>query len=73
MVDNCNIEELRAYFNSITLPKEPIKLNACSYIKDVKLFIRTHLSTVEFNKGKELYLPYLERLNQLKNILENGR
>lgn len=65
-----DIKELEAYFKKATLPTEPIKLNICSTIKDAPLFIKSHLATVKANNGKLTYLPYLDRLKELKEFLQ---
>lgn len=64
-----DIKELVTYFNSIELPTEPIKLNKFSTIMDCSLFIDTHLATVKANNGNETFLPYLNRLQELKQVL----
>lgn len=66
---NKEIKELEDFFESITLPKKPIKLNACTIILDVSKFINSHLSTIKSNKGNLIYKPYLSRLQELKSLL----
>jgi hypothetical protein len=65
------IYELKKYFSEITLPAQPIRLNQCSTITDIPKFIENHFSVVKGNNGKRSFKPYLERLNQLKSILQN--
>lgn len=67
-----NIAELETYFSSIELPTQPIKLNQCSRIINVSLFIESHLATARTNNGKRVFLPYLNRLHELKNILKSN-
>lgn len=64
-----DIAELENYFASIELPTQPIKLNRCSTITDCSLFIESHFTTVKANNGKRTFLPYLNRLQELKQIL----
>lgn len=64
-----DIAELENYFASIELPTQPVKLNKCSTIKDCSLFIESHITTVKANNGKRNFLPYLNRLKDLKQIL----
>jgi hypothetical protein len=64
-----DITELENYFAGITLPTQPIKLNRCSTIKDCSLFIKSHFATVKANNGKQTFLPYLNRLRELKQVL----
>jgi hypothetical protein len=63
-----DITELENYFNGITVPTQPVKLNKCSTITDCSLFIESHLATVKANNGKRIFKPYLNRLKELRNI-----
>jgi len=65
-----DIKELEAYFKKAAIPSEPIKLNTFSTIKNCSLFIESHLKTVKANKGKRTYLPYLDRLKELREVLK---
>ncbi len=64
-----DIAELESYFAGIKLPTQPVKLNGCSIIKDCTLFIKNHVATVKANNGKLTFLPYLNRLQELKQVL----
>ena len=64
-----DIAELENFFSSIELPKQPLKLNQCSTIIDCSLFIESHFISVKANDGKRRFLPYLRRLQELKQIL----
>lgn len=66
---NKEITELEQFYSKNLLPTEPIKLNNCSNILDVSKFIQTNLQTIKANNGKHSFLPYLNRLQQLKQIL----
>jgi len=66
---NNDIAELENYFASIELPTQPVKLNRCSTITDCSLFIESHFATVKANNGKRTFLPYLNRLQELKQVL----
>lgn len=64
------IEELEAFFASITIPKTPVKLNNhYANILDVPKFISVHLFYVKKYNGQKIFRPYLDRLIQLKNQL----
>lgn len=63
------INELELFFESNALPTPPVKLNPCSTITNVSLFIESHIATVKANNGKETFLPYLHRLQELKKYL----
>jgi len=64
-----DIAELENYFASIELPTQLVKLNKCSTIKDCSLFIESHFATVKGNNGNRTFLPYLNRLQELKQVL----
>jgi hypothetical protein len=66
---NPEIKELENYFEGITIPKEPVKLNHYSSITNVSIFLRSHFATVKANNGKRTFLPFLERLHELKHFL----
>ena len=63
------ITELKTYFESITLPGEPVNIRPECRILDIKKFIDSHLAVVESNNGKPTFLPYLERLQQLQRLI----
>ncbi len=67
-----DITELENYFTNITLPTQPIKLNKCSTIINCSLFIESHFATVKANNGKRIFLPYLNRLQELKGIFQSS-
>lgn len=64
-----DITELENYFAGIALPTQHVKLNRCSTITDCTLFIESHFATVKGNNGKRTFLPYLNRLQELKQVL----
>lgn len=64
-----DIAELENYFASIELPTQPVKLNQCSTITDCSKFIESHFATVKNYNGKRTFLPYLNRLQELKQVL----
>lgn len=64
-----DIEELESYFSSIEIPTQPVKLNNWSLIQNCPAFIEGHLTTIKANSGKQSFLPYLNRLQDLKQIL----
>ena len=66
---NIEIAELETYFAKIEPPTQPIKLNQCSTITDYSLFIESHFAIVKANNGKDTFLPDLNRLQELKQIL----
>ena len=65
-----DIKELEAYFKKIDIPTEPIKFNTFSTIENCSLFIDSHLKTVKANNGNRTYVPYLDRLKELREVLK---
>ena len=65
-----DIAELENYFANIELPTQPVKLNRCSTITDCSLFIESHFAAVKANNGNQTFLPYLKRLQELKQVLK---
>jgi hypothetical protein len=59
---------LEKYFLSIQLPQD-IQLNKHTYLFDIGLFIKSHLTFVRANENKATYLPYLLRLVELEKLL----
>ncbi len=64
-----DITELENYFAGIAVPTQPVKLNPYSTITNCSLFIESHFATVKANNGKRTFLPYLNRLQELKQVL----
>lgn len=64
-----DIIELESCFTGIALPTQPVKMNQCCTITNFSLFIESHIATVKANNGKRTFLPYLNRLQELKQVL----
>jgi hypothetical protein len=64
-----DITELENYFTGVTLPTQPVKLDNCITITNCSLFIESHFATVKAYNGKRTFLPYLNRLQELKQVL----
>lgn len=60
------IAELESYFAGLTLPKQRFQLNKYTTITDLSLFIQSHFEAVKANNGNSNYLPFLDRLKELK-------
>jgi hypothetical protein len=63
------VEELEAYFKSITLPKVPILFKEGEKILNVERFLESHLATLKQMNGKKCFLSHLHRLRKLKDYL----
>jgi hypothetical protein len=64
-----DINELVTYFTGIILPEESIEICQGSTITDVTKFIDSHLAIVKLYNGKRTFLPYLNRLLDVKQHL----
>jgi len=64
--------ELENYFNSITLPDEPIFLNSCTKIDNISLFVSSHLALIKNYGNNKISIPCINRLQECKKILETN-
>jgi hypothetical protein len=64
-----DITELENYFAGIELPSQSVKLNAYTTITNCAIFIESHFATLNIYNGKRAFLPYLNRLRELKQVL----
>jgi hypothetical protein len=67
---NNEIAELKKFFEAVELPTNSTKLYNYCKIVDLPLFVESHLATVNAQNGRLTYLPYLERLQILKEFLK---
>ena len=65
-----DIAELEKYFSELILPKEPILLSPGVTIFRADTFIQSHLDTIQANEGNKYFLPHLNRLQDLKSIID---
>ena len=61
---------LELFFEGLKLPSNPLKINEYSTIKDLSKFIDSHIDIVKANNGNRTFLPYLNRLQELKQFLK---
>jgi len=66
------ITELEKYYAGVILPSQEVKLNEWTTILDTHKFVNSHFATVKENNGNPVFLPYMERLNELIRVLNNG-
>lgn len=64
------IAGLEAHFRNANLTTTPIRISPAETITNPVLFVNSHLSVVKYNNGKHTFLPYLERLSNLKNYIK---
>ena len=67
-VETWDIDKLELFFRNNDLPEGSIRLDSCSVITDVPLFIKSHLDIVKAQHGKQRYLPYLHRLQEFRRL-----
>lgn len=65
------ISEIENYFKSVIISEKQIKLNSHSTIIDIPLFLESHLSFIRENDNKKVLIPYLQRLQELRKVIEN--
>lgn len=65
------LKELNDFFADRPLP-ETVKLEDHMTIKNVPLIISSHLSFLQENQHSKAYMPYYNRLLQLKEILQQN-
>lgn len=63
------INEVEHFFANTELPLGPIKLFHHSTLHDPYRFIKSHLSVIRNYNGNVIFMPYLERLKSLKDII----
>ena len=61
---------LEKYFTKLILPKEPILLSPGVTVFRIDTFIQSHLETLKANEGNKYFLPHLNRLQDLKSIID---
>jgi hypothetical protein len=64
------IQALESFFTSLKAPDTDIKINKGSTILDLKKITESHLIVIKANNGKKLFLPYLERLEKVREVIE---
>ena len=65
-----DIAEFERFFKVAKLPSEPIRLDSCSQITNIPLFIESHLSIVKAQNGNKRFTPYLDRLKFITEYLK---
>jgi len=66
---DAEISELETFFENTMITDKPVILNQCTTITNCSSFIESHLQVVRANNGNKTFIPYLERLQQFKEIL----
>lgn len=61
--------ELQRFFKAVTPPPGPLYLNAWTRIEQPRQFIEAHLSALSAYNGNPHFLPFLDRLRALRDLL----
>lgn len=67
-----DLRDLRSFFEIVKLPEDPIRLNKYSKITDVELLVKSHLNILKCHKGNLRFKPYLDRLMELKQFINQN-
>lgn len=67
---NYPVEAIEKFFSSLILPVE-INLNRYTHIRNVALFVKSHIDYLKTNNKNYIFFQYYKRLIQLKEILVN--
>jgi Domain of unknown function (DUF6371) len=62
---------LEKFFKNQRLEPGPVLLNESSTIENQPLFISTHIAALKANASNKTFMPYLHRLETLKNYYNN--
>lgn len=68
-----DIQDLEQYFDSIEIPIGSVQLNQHMKILSLSKFIQCNLNNLKTYKDNSYFLPHLERLQTIKQYLENGQ
>ena len=68
-----DITELENFFTDATLPTQPVWINEYGEITDCAVFIKIQLKIVKVNNGNTTFLPYLDRLKELRQVLTSNQ
>jgi hypothetical protein len=63
------ISQLETFFAARQIPAHPVQLSPCETITHPAKFVHSHFEMIKGNNGNPTFLPYLNRLNKLKEIL----
>lgn len=67
-----SLDELEVWFNHQQIPSE-IKLDGITWIADVPKMIQTHIMYLRHNPGNKTFMPYYQRLMQVKHIMQSQK
>lgn len=68
--------KMEEWFNGRPLPEEPVQINACAKIINVKKYVETNIATMKANQERPwqaAFKPAYLRLYELKKFIESGK
>lgn len=65
------LNELELFFEATQMPETPLSISKGETIFNAKLAIETNIKAARANSGTRVFLPYLERLREIKQYIEN--
>lgn len=68
--ESWDLAPLESFFDPIQLPEVPFRLDQCIVIKNLPKFISGHLAILHTYNGNPIFLPYLQRLQLLQQIIK---
>jgi hypothetical protein len=68
-ITNWPVEELQYFFDNTITEMFPLRLDQCTMITDLSLFIQSNMDIIRTNNGIQTFEPYYFRLLRLKEIL----
>ena len=68
-----DIEQMNNFFDNTAMIDLPVRLDQCSVITNLPLFIQSHMDIIRANNGIETFVPYHQRLLRLQEILSQNK
>jgi hypothetical protein len=65
-----SIEELEAWFQTAPKPEMPVYLNGATKVVDYELFVQSHIYPLKMNANTKVSEPIMDRLLQMKLLIE---
>ena len=66
------VDDLETFFSTSSICHS-IRINQCTVISNLKQFIKSHISVLRNYDGNRYFLPFLDRLIFLKNIIQQNK
>lgn len=63
---------LEQFFQAVTMPAAPVKIDPCTTVNNPAEFVSRHLDALRQGGPVRIVAPFLHRLNLIKTVLQNG-